>query len=112
MRQCKIIILALLVSSFFLQEVSSQQVPGTLSAAPSSVSGFLKNDTEWTTRSAWNETVQKTVWMKISIGDDGIGDPIESDYLEIQLFHIPHALINFVELCRGTQYSCKSNFIA
>ncbi len=55
----------------------------TLAANPASVSGFLMNDTEWVTRSAWNETVMKTVWMKVSIGDDGIGDAIESDYLEI-----------------------------
>ena len=87
--------------------VISQPTPVTLSAKPASVSGFLMNDTEWVTRSAWNETYYKTVWMKVSIGDDGVGDTVETDYLEIQLFYIPRALINFVELCRGTQYMCK-----
>jgi hypothetical protein len=65
------------------------------------------NDTEWVTRSAWNETFYKTVWLKVSIGVDGVSDPVEADTLEIQLFYIPHAMVNFVELCKGTGYKCK-----
>ena len=97
----------LLLISIIPSSVIGQTTPVTLSAAPASVSGFLMNDNDWVTRSAWNETYYKTVWMKVSIGDDGDSDPIETDYLEIQLFNIPRALINFVELCRGTQYVCK-----
>ena len=97
----------LLLLSYFPSSVFTQSNPVTLSATPASVSGFLMNDTDWVTRSAWNETYYKTVWMKVSIGTGAVTDPVETDYLEIQLFHIPHALINFVELCRGTQYMCK-----
>ena len=107
MRQQSAILALPLIFSLLCFYVSAQSTPVTLSAKPASVSGFLMNDTDWTTRSAWNETYYKTVWMKVSIGDDGIGDAIETDYLEIQLFYIPRALINFVELCRGTQYQCK-----
>jgi hypothetical protein len=47
----------LLLLSYLPCSVFTQTTPVTLSATPASVSGFLMNDKEWVTRSAWNETV-------------------------------------------------------
>ena len=82
MRPSNILLYQTLFSCILISFVSAlAAVP--LSADPASTSGFLMNDTDWVTRSAWNETFYKRVWLKVSIGDDGVGDAIEADPLEI-----------------------------